>query len=346
MKIELYSDAVQEERLCLDCGVDISHRSYNAQRCESCSTERDRILARQRANSYYQENRQKVLQHSKSRQQTPEYKQSRQEWRERNPERLLVYRQRKRQKHREKTGYSPEGRTCETCNADISHRGHRAKWCERCSTPPNRNCLVCGIDISNRGSRAVYCGQQCKRHYHQARESRGYTKKCTKCNKEKEHTEFGLHYDLRRSVCKICEVQSQSERYYNFTSEQRSRRRHQRREREKIKRASRSPAERAMLKAKAREALIRKRFGDFDEYAEYLKQDGKCAICGRAKPFKKDANASECLELDHDHATRKPRGLLCKNCNLKLLSCYEERFPPEHQDSPYLNAYLSRGKQQ
>ena len=100
-----------------------------------------------------------------------------------------------------------------------------------------------------------------------------------------------------------------------------------------------------MRKTKAREALMRKRFGDFDEYAEYSKQDSKCAICRVAKPFKKDAIVGDCLEVDHDHVTGRPRGLLCKNCNFKLLSRYE-RFPPQHQDSSYLNAYLSRGKLQ
>ena len=334
------TESAQESHLCLDCGTDISDRRRDAQRCEDCAY----VWTKERAKNHYRENREKVLQRVKSRQQTSEYKQSRREWEQKNPEKLLGYRQRERQKQREKTDYKPEGRTCEDCHADISKRGHRAKKCESCSRPPVRVCIACDAVLQQR--RRLYCNEQCKQDAQRLKELKGYTKTCTKCNETKEHTEFGMHYNLRRSVCKMCEVQSQSERYCNLTPEQRERRRRLRRGRERIKRTSLSSAERAMQKTKAREALMRNRFGDFDEYAEYLKQDGKCAICGIAKPFKKDATVSDCLEVDHDHGTNRPRGLLCKNCNFKLVSQYEKRFPPYRQDSPHLNAYLSKGQQQ
>ena len=95
----------------------------------------------------------------------PEGKQIRRAWREKNPHKVLAKRERQRQKHREKTGYNPEGRTCEDCNADISHRGHNAKWCVPCSTPPARTCIVCHTDISNRGVRAQFCSEDCKQHH-------------------------------------------------------------------------------------------------------------------------------------------------------------------------------------
>ncbi len=338
-QLEMFADAAQQEHLCLDCGADISHRRRDAQRCESCSY----IRTNERAKNHYRENHTEKLLYEKKRQQTPEYKQKMREWRERNPDKVLVKNERAKQRHREKTGYNPEGRTCEDCHADISHRGHNAKKCESCSTSPDRKCLVCEIDISHRGPRAIYCSDQCRLEHHWTQEARGYTKICTKCNEEKEHTEFGLHYNLRRSACKTCEVNDQSERYHNFTPEQRVRRNRLRREREEINRASLSSADRTMQKTKAREALMRNRFGDFDEYAEYLKQGGKCAICKIAKPFKKDSIASDCLELDHDHVTGRLRGFLCKNCNFKLVPRYE-RFPIEHQDSPHLNSYLVKGK--
>lgn len=42
----------------------------------------------------------------------------------------------------------------------------------------------------------------------------------------------------------------------------------------------------------------------------FIKQKGKCAICGRQRSeFKKD------FAVDHDHKTKKIRGLLCNNCN-------------------------------
>lgn len=43
-------------------------------------------------------------------------------------------------------------------------------------------------------------------------------------------------------------------------------------------------------------------------------QDGRCAICKTDKLRNGDAN----LHLDHDHATKMVRGLLCTTCNLGL----------------------------
>ena len=327
-------DPAPEKHPCLDCGVDISHRRRDAQRCERCS----KLRNRQRAKDHYRANRARKLEYTKRRQQTPEYKQSRQEWKEKNPEKILAYRQRKKQKHREKTGYNPEGRICEKCGTDISDRGHRAKWCKSCSTPPARKCIVCDNDIGKRGP-SRFCSEDCKQRHQQSKELQGYTKTCTKCNETKEHTEFGLHYGLRRSVCKSCEVKEQSERYHNFTPQQRRRRLRLRREREQIKRTIQSSAERAMETIKRRKAHRQKFYGpDFDEDRLYSEQQGRCAICGTPQSLDE-------MELDHDHETMKLRGFLCKNCNFKLVPRYEN-FPQQHQDSPHLNLYLLQGRQQ
>jgi hypothetical protein len=49
------------------------------------------------------------------------------------------------------------------------------------------------------------------------------------------------------------------------------------------------------------------------EYAQlYEFQGGKCAICRRA------TGATRRLSVDHDHATGKVRGLLCRPCNTLL----------------------------
>ena len=335
----MFADTVQEEHLCLDCGGDISHRRRDAQRCEVCSY----IRTKERTKNYYRKNRTRVLQRIKSRQQTSEYKELRHEWEKRNPEKFLVYRQRKKQKHREETGYNPDGRTCEKCDADISDRGHGAKKCVPCSTPPARKCIVCGNDIGKRGPRK-FCSEQCKVQDQQSRESKGYTKTCTKCNETKEHTDFGLHYSLRRSVCKTCEVKAAQEHYQSLPVDERRRRRRIQGKRERDKRASLSPEGKTMLRTKIRRAHRRKLYGpDFDEDRLYSEQEGRCAICRTLKSLEE-------LEVDHDHEARTlplpVRGFLCKNCNFKLLSRYEKGFPRYRQDSPYLNAYLSRGKQQ
>lgn len=51
---------------------------------------------------------------------------------------------------------------------------------------------------------------------------------------------------------------------------------------------------------------------DIKEYRRLLReQGGACAICGK-KPEKRD------LGVDHDHKTKRVRGLLCIKCNLAV----------------------------
>ena len=46
----------------------------------------------------------------------------------------------------------------------------------------------------------------------------------------------------------------------------------------------------------------------------FEEQEGRCAICNRAP----EGSRYECLYVDHDHATKKVRGLLCMECNFGL----------------------------
>lgn len=57
-------------------------------------------------------------------------------------------------------------------------------------------------------------------------------------------------------------------------------------------------------------STVRCRYGITLEQVNLLlrRQGGKCAICGK-KP------SDRRLDLDHNHRTKKPRGLLCRNCN-------------------------------
>lgn len=65
---------------------------------------------------------------------------------------------------------------------------------------------------------------------------------------------------------------------------------------------------------KAHRARVSKVYGiPVDAYdALYVAQDGRCAICRRA------TGKTRRLAVDHDHATGKVRGLLCRVCNSML----------------------------
>ena len=68
-------------------------------------------------------------------------------------------------------------------------------------------------------------------------------------------------------------------------------------------------------------ALIRRRYGlSPEEYQAMLdRQGGVCAIC-EAPPTDKR------LAVDHSHETGEVRGLLCKNCNVKLATIENQEF--------------------
>lgn len=84
-------------------------------------------------------------------------------------------------------------------------------------------------------------------------------------------------------------------------------------------------------KGKAADYLLRRRYGidRRDRDALLLKQRGRCAGCRRQRSWKK--------VVDHDHKTKKVRGVLCHHCNLILghakdnagtlrrLACYLEK---------------------
>lgn len=62
-------------------------------------------------------------------------------------------------------------------------------------------------------------------------------------------------------------------------------------------------------------------------------QDGKCAVCNR------DLSVGRGTHADHDHDTKKPRGLLCRNCNVAEGEIKNAGLTP-HGYADRLQAYL------
>lgn len=67
-----------------------------------------------------------------------------------------------------------------------------------------------------------------------------------------------------------------------------------------------------------RRQTLRKKYGiTLEDYDRMLKeQGGKCALCGRIGSGRKSDRGN--LLVDHDHQTKKNRGLLCYLCNRAL----------------------------
>ena len=119
---------------------------------------------------------------------------------------------------------------------------------------------------------------------------------CTKCKKDKDEECFRERKGLKRgrqSWCKECEAEANLNRYVP---------------------KPRKP--RVIKPYDAKAALVRMlktRYNiTYDEYIQlYNSQEGKCAICKTPKPL----GTVSGLYVDHDHKTRKVRGLLCPDCN-------------------------------
>ncbi len=67
---------------------------------------------------------------------------------------------------------------------------------------------------------------------------------------------------------------------------------------------------------KRKDQALQRHYGiGLEEYNQlFEEQNGGCAICGTTEPGGKWKN----FHVDHDHETRKVRGLVCSNCNTSM----------------------------
>lgn len=75
---------------------------------------------------------------------------------------------------------------------------------------------------------------------------------------------------------------------------------------------------RISTKDRAADQRLRKLYNGYtlDDYnKQFKKQNGGCWICGR--------HSKNRLNLDHNHVSKRNRGLLCPMCNRKILGIIE-----------------------
>jgi len=85
---------------------------------------------------------------------------------------------------------------------------------------------------------------------------------------------------------------------------------------------------------------LRSTFGITLQDYEGLKaaQQGRCAICGGHETVKHQRGLVNQLVVDHDHTTKKIRGLLCSNCN-RAIGLLKEDVVVLHNAAKYLLAH-------
>jgi hypothetical protein len=133
-------------------------------------------------------------------------------------------------------------------------------------------------------------------------------KRCSVCGEVKDIGEFyrktGSLADGHKSDCKTC--YNARSVVYRATPEGKAL--------AKAALERRRTEDPGAFRRQRRAVMFRRRYGiELEDYEALLEQqEGRCAICARF-PL-----PDVPLNLDHDHATGKPRGLLCRRCNTGL----------------------------
>lgn len=143
-------------------------------------------------------------------------------------------------------------------------------------------------------------------------------KRCTKCGTEKSLDDFyrdPAGRDGRRADCIECVKACRKARYPLVRDQAIARTKAwQEANRERHLANLRRRRQRPEVKARERDGHLRRKFGITSETYDAMlkKQRGRCAIC-RRKP-----TPGISLHVDHEHRTKRVRGLLCFKCNNAL----------------------------
>lgn len=145
-------------------------------------------------------------------------------------------------------------------------------------------------------------------------------KKCCGCGIPKPHCDFYHRNGRPRGKCKPCHVAGGIEwqqsnvvkrtailKRYNGTAKRK----------DTSQRYQRPRADQHLINTRARRL---KMYGATGEHydALVLAQNGLCAACGKPETRRHRSGRICALSIDHDHATGKPRDLMCHACNIAL----------------------------
>ena len=143
-------------------------------------------------------------------------------------------------------------------------------------------------------------------------------KRCKKCERERSLSEFYRATGMRdgyRSECIECYNVARKARYPEVREQAIARAKAwQQANRERHLENQRKRRARPEVKARERAGHLKRKFGiTLAEYDRMLaEQGGRCAIC-RRRPTQGIS-----LHVDHEHRTKRVRGLLCFRCNNAL----------------------------
>lgn len=130
---------------------------------------------------------------------------------------------------------------------------------------------------------------------------------CPSCNIAKNLADYGIdrnRKDGKNCYCKECvrlKHYSRPKRVKQYDPVK-----------AKLYKNNRNKEQRDLQATAKRDSMLKIRYGvSREQYADmFAAQNGACAICRRHQSTMKTA-----LAVDHNHLTKKVRGLLCSNCN-------------------------------
>jgi hypothetical protein len=161
-------------------------------------------------------------------------------------------------------------------------------------------------------------------------------KTCKVCGETKPFEDFyrnKLGRDGVRPECKACNLAARKAKYAANPEPYIARvKKWQQENSERLNAYRREYNQRPERKRAERDGHLRRKYGiGVDDYERMLlSQDGGCAICGDPGP---DTGS---LHVDHDHASRHVRGLLCVSCN-NALGAFRESFDIFQAAADYLD---------